>query len=195
MTFHRRLAPMLLALGCALTGGLHAQQVQTPPPAIGDIQGQWRSAGPEHYGNHHATRAFLITDRTWQVRYQAFADPNGLQPLFTVRVNGVYALGEPSATVAGAREGIFPALSRSLTADSEAGAQLFASMGCRLEPGKETFLLNTGCGFVPGLMQVMGEYDLVAQIQGQLFFGDRAGDLSKARPTRLTSYPLQREAP
>lgn len=188
MSIHHRFASALLAAVCMLTGSPHAQ---TASPTA-EIQGHWRSAGPEHYGNHHATRTFLITDRTWQVRYQAYADARGLQPLFTVRVNGVYALGEASAAVAGAREAIFPALSRSLTADSEAGVQLFASLGCRLEPGLETFLINTACGFVPGLMQVMGEYDLVALNQGRLYFGDRAGDLSKARPDRLTPYPLLR---
>jgi hypothetical protein len=148
--------------------------------------------GPENYGSHHATRSFSITQRDWRVLYQAYADPQGQQPLFTIRVTGVYALGDPSPTVAGAREGIFPALSRSLTADSDAGVQMFASMGCRLARGQETPLLNTGCGFVPGLMQVMGEYDLVAQVGGQLFFGHRAGDLSKARPDKLTPFPLLR---
>lgn len=190
MSITHVLAPVLLAAGCFITGSLQAQTAAASSAA--DIQGQWASVGPENYGNHHATRSFSITDREWRVRYQAYADPQGQKPLFTVRVIGVYALGEPSSNVKGAREGIFPALSRSLTADSDAGVQLFASMGCHLLIGKETFLLNTGCGFVPGLMQVMGEYDLVAQINGQLFFGDRAGDLSKARPDKLTPFPLLR---
>ena len=157
-----------------------------------DIQGQWASAGPENYGNHHATRTFSIGEREWQVRYRAYADALGQRPLFTIRVTGVYSLGEPSTKSVGAREGIFPALSRSLTADSDAGVQMFAGMGCSLERGKETLLLNSGCGFVPGLMQAMGEYDLVALSQGSLFFGDRAGDLSKARPDKLTPFPLLR---
>lgn len=183
-------AAALLALGCAFAGSLCAQSAPPRVPQAADIQGRWSSAGPENYGSHYATRAFSIAERTWQVHYQAFADPQGLQPLFTVRVHGVYVLGEPSAQVVGAREGVFPALSRSLTADSDAGVQMFAGMGCRLERGQETFLLSTGCGFVPGLMQAMGEYDLVAAKQGQLFFGDRSGDLSKARPDKLTPFPL-----
>ncbi|MFO1219376.1 MAG: hypothetical protein U1E89_13495 [Burkholderiaceae bacterium] len=182
----------LLALASTFSGSLHAQAARPPAPQAADIQGQWSSAGPENYGSHHATRSFAITERTWQVRYQAFADPQAQQPLFTIRVAGAYALGDASAKVAGAREGIFPALSRSITADSEAGVQMFAGMGCPLERGRETFLLSTGCGFVPGLMQSMGEYDLIALSQGQLFFGDRAGDLSKARPEKLTPYPLLR---
>lgn len=192
MLIKHRLFLALLSFGCGVAGQLHAQPAPPSPPLAAEIQGQWSSAGPENYGSHHATRSFSIGDRTWQVRYQAIADPQGSQPLFTIRVNGVYALGESSARVVGAREGIFPALSRSLTADSEAGVQMFAGMGCRLEQGRETFLLNAGCGFVPGLMQVMGEYDLVALKQAQLYFGDRTGDLSKARPDKLTQYPLLR---
>lgn len=190
MSITHILSTVLLAAGCALTGSLQAQTNLAPSAA--DIQGQWVSAGTENYGSHHATRSFSIAERDWQVHYQAYADPQGQRSLFTIRVAGVYALGGPSSHVAGAREGNFPALSRSLTADSDAGVQLFASMGCHLTRGQETFLLNTGCGFVPGLMQSMGEYDLVAQVNGQLFFGDRAGDLSKARPDKLTVFALLR---
>lgn len=190
MSIPHALVPVLLAACCALGSGLRAQTVNAP--GISDIQGQWRSAVPEHYGNHHATRSFTFAGRDWQVRYQAYADPQGQVPLFTIRVAGVFALGDPSPKVAGAREGIFPALSRSLTADSDAGVQLFASMGCTLVRGQETWLLSSGCGFVPGLMQVMGEYDLVALVNGQLFFGDRSADLSKARPDKLTPFALLR---
>lgn len=190
-TRHHALAALLLA-GCTLATSPQAQTVPAPLPA--DIQGQWSSAAPEHYGSHHATRSFVIGEHAWQVRYQAYADAQGRQPLFTLRVSGVYVLGEASVKVDGAREGIFPALSRHLTADSPAGVQLFASMGCHLVQGQETALLNTGCGFVPGVMQSMGEYDLVALTQGQLYFGDRAGDLTKVRPARLTPYPLLRRS-
>lgn len=192
MSIRHPLNSALLVMVSVLAGSLHAQPAATPAPQAADIQGQWSSAGPENYGSHYATRSFSIADRTWQVRYQAYADAQAQQPLFTIRVNGLYVLGEPSARVGGAREGIFPALSRSITADSEAGVQMFAGMGCQLERSRETFLFNTGCGFVPGLMQTMGEYDLVALSQGQLFFGDRAGDLSKARPDKLTPFPLTR---
>lgn len=192
MNVSSALAPVMLTAGCSIMGSLYAQNLPEPTPRIEDIQGRWRSARPEHYGNHHATRDFSIKGREWRVRYRAFADPQGKQALFTIRVVGVYSLGGPSSKVAGAREGIFPALSRSLTADSAAGVQMFAGMGCRLTLGKEIFLVNRGCGFVPGLMQVMGEYDLAALHDGRLFFGDRSGDLSKSRPEKLTPYPLVR---
>lgn len=186
------LACAALVLSMTAAGAFAQTQGTTAPPAP-DIRGQWRSVAPENYGNHYATRAFTVADGQWQVRYQAYADAQGRQPLFTIRVQGWYVLGEPSQKVPGAHEGNFPARTRSLTADSESGVQMFASMGCALQPGQEKFLVNTGCGFVPGVMQVMGEYDLAALRDGQLFFGDRASDLSKARPDRLTPHPLARQ--
>lgn len=188
--------PLLAAAAFAVSMGAADAYAQTQGPTAApapDIRGQWRSVAPEHYGSHYATRAFTVSDGLWQVRYQAFADAQGRQPLFTIRVQGWYVLGEPSQKVHGAHEGNFPTRTRSLTAESEAGVQMFAGMGCQLQQGQEKFLVNTGCGFVPGVMQVMGEYDLAALRDGQLFFGDRTGDLSKARPDKLTPYPLTRQ--
>lgn len=158
-----------------------------------EISGQWASTAPESYDHIHATRHFSLTSRRWAVKFQVYADAGGTQPLFHLNVGGPYTLGGPSATVAGATEGIFPADHRLITADSPAAVQLFASQGCTLQLGKPLALTTHGCGFVPGLMQNMGEYDLVALKEGQLFFGDRRGDLSKGRPDKLTPYPLQRQ--
>jgi hypothetical protein len=135
----------------ALLGGLPAlaaSQASTPQgaslPLPSDIAGAWRSEAPEFYGNHFATRAFNITDRAWQVTYRAFADADGTQPLFTIRVRGHYVLGGASDSVAGAVEGIFPAVARGVTAESDAGARMFAAMSCPLRPGQEKALLNSG---------------------------------------------------
>lgn len=166
---------------------VHALE-QVPP----DLSGHWASAGLESYGKHFATRAFVFSNEAWRVTYRAYADAQGKQPLFRLEVSGFYVLGQPSAAVAGAFEGIFPATRREVVAESEAGAQMFAAMGCTLAVGKMRALVNDGCGFVPGIMQAMGEYDLVELKEGRLFFGDRAGDLMKARPRMLTPYPLIR---
>ena len=178
-------AKILLATTLIATSAM----TQAAPPSI---SGKWQSVGVENYGQVYATRQFQMTAKDWGVVYRAYHDAEGKQPLFTIRVKGVYALGDLSSTVSNAYEGIFPALSRRLTAESDAGVQLFSSMGCQLIKGKEVALVNQGCGFIPGLMQVMGEYDLVSIRNGQLFLGDRAGDLSKQRPTALTTYPLKR---
>ncbi|MFZ1891797.1 MAG: hypothetical protein WAU37_06385 [Formosimonas sp.] len=163
---------------------------QTP-----NIKGQWTSEALENNGPVYATRTFTLTNSQWRVVYHAYADEQGQLPLFTIKAGGFYVIGDASTLLDGVYEGVFPANHRFLTADSAAGVQMFANMGCSLTQGKQTALLNQGCGFVPGLMQAMGEYDLIAIRDGQLFFGDRAGDLTKTRPLKLTPYPLVRSKP
>ncbi len=185
-TTSRTLAAAFAVLVAAATGPVHAQ----PTPAL---DGQWASEKPEPYGSHYATRSFSFTGSQWRVAYRAYADAQGRQPLFRLDVSGAYALGGPSRKVPDAVEGVFPALQRHITAESDAGVQMFAGMGCKLEKGRETPLLSEGCGFVPGLMQAMGEYDLVSIKDGRLYFGDRTGDLTKARPDKLTPFALVRK--
>ena len=154
------------------------------------ITGRWQSAAPEAQGQIFVTREFKIEPATWSVAFRAYGDASAKAPLFTLNVGGVYVLGGSSSAVAGAREGIFPATYRRITAESEAGVQMFAAMGCALKVRVVKPLTSEPCGFVPSLMQAMGEYDLVAVKSGQLFFGDRSGDLTKARPTALYAFPL-----
>lgn len=141
----------------------------------------------------YVTRAFTLTDKEWAVVFHAFGDAQGAQPLFTLNVGGIYVIGPASARVPGAYDAVFPADRRHITADSAQGVAMFAGMGCSLNQGEETALMQKGCGFLPGLMEAMGEYDLVAIKDGQLFFGDRSGDLTKVRPAFLTALPLVRK--
>lgn len=157
------------------------------------IDGRWISVAPEAQGGIYATREFQFDDGRWSVIYRTFADEAASQPLFRIDVAGAYVIGGPSASIEGAHSGIFPALQRDLTAESPAGVALFAGMGCTLEEGVVTHLIDKGCGFLPPLMQAMGEYDLIALRDDQLFLGDRTGDLSKARPAALTPFPLVRQ--
>lgn len=186
---HKNFIKAVLTFVTALLCMAQVAHAQEAP----NLQGSWASAALENYGNHYGKRAFKFTDTTWQVTHRAYADAQGKQPLFRLNVGGVYVLGQGSSAVPGAFEGIFPATYRHVTAESEAGVQMFAAMGCTLKLGEETPLVSQGCGFVHGLMQAMGEYDLVALKDGKLFFGDRAGDLTKSRPTALTPYSVQRQ--
>lgn len=175
-----RLAPLLAAL-------LLAAPALAEPPALA---GRWVSAAPEAMGPIQGTRDFAFEADRWSVTFTAFADPEAAQALFRLDVGGRFVLGGPSAAVDGAFEAIFPADRRRITALSEAGVQMFAAQGCALQVGVALDLTSQGCGFVPSLMAAMGEYDLVAMRDGRLFLGDRAADLSKARPTALTPFPL-----
>jgi len=145
-------------------------------------------------GAMHATRAFAFDGERWQVRFCAFADAQAQLRLFTLEAGGVFRLGGPSTVVPDAFEGIFPALYRRLCAESDAGIALFASQGGTLALGEPRDLVSESCGFVPALMQAMGEYDLVALREDQLFLGDRSGDLTRSRPQCLTPFPLRRVA-
>jgi Adenomatosis polyposis coli down-regulated 1 len=182
---------ILLAL--VILGGAVSTASAAGADEVPSLKGNWQSENIESYGNHFATRSFTFSDKEWSVVYRAYADAEGAQPLFRLDVGGFYVVGGPSAKVPEAFEGIFPADHRHITAESDAAVQMFAGMNCKLENGKATPLVNDGCGFVPGLMQAMGEYDLVAMKDGKLHFGDRLGDLTKARPDKLTTYPLVRK--
>ncbi len=183
--FNKMVLMTFTALLCVAT----LAQAQEAP----NLKGRWTSAALENYGSHFATRTFMFTNKEWRVTYRAYADAQGKQALFRLDVGGFYVLGQASASVSGAVEGIFPANRRHVTAESDAGVGMFASMGCTLEKGKALPLVSQGCGFVPSIMQAMGEYDLASLKDGRLYFGDRAGDLTKARPVALTPYPLVRK--
>lgn len=154
------------------------------------IAGHWVSADLEPQGPIFATREFQFDENTWAVTFRGFADAEAKQPLFRIDVSGIYLIGGPSSTVSGAFDGIFPATKRDLTAESAQGVAMFSQMGCTLESGVTKHLVNEGCGFLPALTAAMGEYDLVAVKDGHLFFGDRSGDLTKARPAKLTPFAL-----
>ena len=172
----------------ALFGALAATSVADSQTL--DLTGHWVSAAPEAQGKIFVLRDFTFKGQDWSVVYRAFGDAGAKQPLFTLDVGGVFVIGSAAPKVPGAFEGIFPALYRKITADSPAGVGMFAQMGCALALGTAKSLVSEGCGFMPPLMQAMGEYDLVLLKDGQFFFGDRAGDLTKARPEALYPYPL-----
>lgn len=181
-------AAVVTALLSVLVTGTGWSQDRAP-----DIAGRWKSTSAEAEGPIHAMREFQITSESWAVVFRAYADAAASKPLFRIETGGIYVLGGSSATVQGAFEGIFPATRRQVTAESAEGVAMFAGMGCKLEQGVAKTLTVEGCGFLPPLMQAMGEYDLVALRDGKLFFGDRAGDLTKSRPARLTPYPLVKQ--
>lgn len=187
----RRLTLLLAALACSIVL-LPAVPAHAQAQSL-NLDGDWQSVGVEANGPVFATRAFHFEGDHWRVIYRAYADPAGKEPLFSLDVGGVYVLGGASSRVAGAVEGVFPATHRHLIAESAAGVAMFAKMACHLRQGEITPLVTEACGFVPALMQAMGEYDLVAIHDGQLFFGDRAGDLTKARPEKLTPYALRKK--
>lgn len=159
-----------------------------------NIEGAWRSLAREPVAGFWTTRSFFFNADRWSLIFKGFSDKALSRGLFTLHVSGIYLLGGAAENVAGAFNGIFPASRRAITVDSEDGVVLFAQMGEQVKRFEHLDLVDKGLGFLPPLMSAMGEYDLVAVIDERLFFGDRSGDLTKTRPTKLTAYPLVRPA-
>jgi hypothetical protein len=160
------------------------------PPSL---DGRWISVAPENMGQIFATRDFTFDGDAWSIRFRAFGDEALSVPILTLDVAGYYKIGGESAVVPGAYNGVFGASDKVLVADSDIAVKMFGDMGCRLEVGVPFDLTDQACGFFHASMDAAGEYDLVAMQGDQLFLGDRAGDLTRERPTRLTPFPLVRE--
>jgi hypothetical protein len=179
-----------------MKAALTALAVLIATPALAEapqLDGRWVSVGPEDMGQIHATRDFTFEGDAWSVTFRAFGDAAMTVPLFTLEVAGYYRIGGASAVVSGAYNGVFGASDKVLVAESEAAVGMFADMGCTLEVGVPFDLTDQACGFFHASMDVAGEYDLVSLQGDQLFLGDRAGDLTKERPTKLTPFPLVRK--
>jgi hypothetical protein len=156
-------------------------------------QGKWVSAAPENTGSGFAKRAFNLTSNRWTLRYTAFADEAQSQPVFHIDIAGHYLVGRPSANIEGTRDAVFTYTSRTVTPLSPAGVALFAGAGCTTRLGQATDATLTGCGFVPSVMASAVEYDLVSVVGSQMRLGDRAGDLSRERPAKLSDFALVRQ--
>lgn len=159
-------------------------------PTTANLTGEWRSAAPEPMGAFHAVRDFVFTPGQWAMVFRAYADAEARKPLFTLRIDGPYVVGGASTQVSGASEVTFQYAHRYVTADSADGVAMFAKMGCTLRVGDETDVSLQGCGFVPSMLQAGVEYDLLKLEGDKLYFGDRSGDLSKARPQKLGAQPV-----
>jgi hypothetical protein len=157
------------------------------------LDGNWISVAPENMGQIYATRDFTFDGDAWSIKFRAFGDETLSVPIFTLDVAGYYKIGGESAVVPGAYNGVFGATDKTLVADSDIAVKMFGDMGCTLQVGVPFDLTDQACGFFHAAMDAAGEYDLVSLQGDQLFLGDRAGDLTKERPVKLTPFPLIRK--
>ena len=104
------------------------------------------------------------------------------------------AAGAGSATVAGATEGEFAITSNVWTARQGFMADTFTMQGCGAAPwvvDEPQDVAGTGCiGVAHPIAECPREYDVVALLGDDLYFGERITDLcSKAgRPAALGAY-------
>lgn len=139
-------------------------------------------------GNGQAFRlTFDLAASTWALAYDAFADAACGTRNLTVNIDGPYTLGDPSKTVAGAREGNFGFTHKTVTPHSE-GAAGFLSQAC----GGGTYAVGAPAditGGCPGLgaypiAACATDHDLVAVVGETLQFGARPADNDMCRPEK-----------
>jgi hypothetical protein len=104
----------------------------------------------------YGLRDFSFSDETWALRFTAYGDPAATFPLFTLRAEGHYSLGEPSAVVPDAREAELHFARRLFTAHAEPFVELLNGAGAGSPPwtsGVEQDVSATGALFIPSLAQ------------------------------------------
>ena len=157
-----------------------------------DLIGRWTSIQPENYGQFFATREFLLTERAWTILFKATTDASGKTPLWTLRVEGTYQLGQAHPNVPGARYADFGGDAKYITAYTPDMLAVFAQ-GRPWKVGVEYDFSATGAGFFPSVKDGPKELDLVKLEGDTLYLGDRSVDLNKVRAQKLSAYPLIRK--
>jgi hypothetical protein len=167
------------------------------------LVGEFTSAACESYangmgGNNYLTRDFTLTASTWHLDLALFGDAACTAALFSVAIDGPYALLGPSATVAGATEGNFSFTTIVWTAHMQSMADTFTMAGCGGAPWEVEVpqdVTATGCiGVAHPIAECPTEYDVVALDGDDLYFGERITDMcgEPGRPAALGPFPVVR---
>lgn len=170
-----------------------------------DLLGEWVSvceAYPDGQGGMtYLTRDFTLTDKTWDLLLNVYADEACTTSLFTAAIHGPYTLSGLSAKVDGATEGQFAYETIDWTAHLQQMADTFTSAGCGAEPWQVEVpqdVTATGCiGVAHKISECPQEYDLVGiGDDGKLYFGERITNLctEAGRPAALGPYGLTKSA-
>jgi hypothetical protein len=190
---------IVLVAGCGSTPEQTPSPTTALSPSPTELAGRWGSACVDP-GNGQAFRLlFDLTETTWSLAYEAFADATCATPSLTVQIDGGYALGDASTAVAGAREGRFDFATKTVTPHN-AGVAEFLAQAC----GRSGFIAGeaadiaggcAGLGAYP-VADCPSDYDIVRlDDTGSLHFGARPQDNNMCtpdkRPTAL-GVPLTR---
>lgn len=172
--------------------------VAEPPQGTtpNDPVGTWQSdcLPPPNTG----ISTFHISSSRWTLDFVKYAMNDCSQPMFTVHVEGPWALGKPSTAVAGANEATFGFTKKTITPQSAAGVWFLSSLaGCKdasFKEGEATDILAGGCSTLGQhpVGDCAQDFDLVAVDGGHLWFGARPSDnnmcTQEKRPTQLASW-------
>jgi hypothetical protein len=167
-------------------------QSEQPSFTSKDLIGHWVSSTSENYGQFFGKREFFLTEKAWAILFSAYGDEAATTPLWTLRVEGTYVLGQAHPGVPGARYADFTGGSKYITAFTDDFLSVFSN-GAAWEKGVEYDFSRTGAGFFPSVEAGPVEYDLVLLEGDTLFLGDRSGNLNVDRASKASSYPLVRQ--
>jgi hypothetical protein len=179
---------ILFAAGCGSTPTQPPTSPASPTPTPAELAGRWGSACVDP-GNGQAFRlAFDLTETTWNLAYEAFADAACASPSLTVHIDGGYALGDGSGVVAGAREGRFDFAKKTVTPHN-AGVADFLAQACGrpgFVAGEAADILGgcAGLGAYP-VADCPSDHDIVLlDDSGALHFGARPQDNNMCTPDK-----------
>ncbi len=193
------------ALGTLLVGSFGCNDEPEPGTSLESaLVGQWRSAECESYpdgmgGENHLLRSFELDGETWHLDLDLFADAGCSTPLFSVEIDGTYALLDPSEEVVEATEANFSYDSIVWTAHLDDMAEVFTGAGCGDGPwsvGVPQDVSDSGCiGFAHPVNECPTDHDIVSVEGDELFFGQRVTNMCEVegRPTALNAYPVVRQ--
>ena len=196
------------------SAALSACGAATPGPAVGtpgpaaeaaaapDISGHWKSACTKTGDAQAITLDFKNTKSEWTLDYVTYGDATCTTPFVTVHIEGPYEIGTRSAAAAGAWEGRFGFVKKTVTPHDDAAAAFLGSdKACgsgAFASGKATDVLEKGCaglGQYPAT-RCSADHDLVSVDGATLRFGDRPKDndmCSEAkRPKALSALTMNR---
>lgn len=181
--------------------------VRSPLPDYDTLAGTWESPEleplPGADGNQtFLSRAFDFDGDSWRVRFSAWADSTRKRRLFDGVGEGKFEFDGPWSAVPGARAAIFHFTRRLFTVHNRALADLLTQSKAGTQkwaPGVQQDVSQTGALFLPTLVQVGAEYDLVVFDAGprgerDLYLGDRSHEMNTParRPVKRNPFPVRK---
>jgi hypothetical protein len=194
-TFSTRTAALLITCALATVGGCGQTTYNQ------NLAGHWVSGTCESAGSgSYIKRDITLTESTWKVNATIYNDAACTVKFLGIDIAGPYTVVQESTAVAGATEVNYQVTDQDqrLIPLSDGAVQALMQGKCGAGPWGVNQIADiglTGCpplGLSSNAQCPGGELDLNLIDGNNLFFGDRSADLCKARPTKLTTYPVTR---
>lgn len=157
------------------------------------IVGDWQSVGPEFddQSQSYGFRTLNLTETTWSITVERFADSAMSIPLFTLDFEGPYEITEESEMLSGSYNGTFQFASKHFTTFIDP-----VNLGlenCGLTVGVKKDVSNQDCAWLESIEHCPADYDLISFENEQLIPGMRTGNMCEptGRPTEK-GFPMAR---